>query len=141
MNTSLAYKEELPYETYEQYHRRKKNPAKRKKRKVKKNKFFYRIVTLAILFCTSLFITNQACVRRNSADLGYAVEYDFTNQLPSEQRLLRVKNMTLISRNDQKAVVEADGLSSNAPHTAMTVRGNFIKDSSGRWILTDSSVS
>jgi len=93
------------------------------------------IISLGIIIITSLFITSKLYISSNSKDLGFAVEYNLTNGLSSENKLLRVQKMSLLYFDGEVAVVEASGLSKISPHKTTSIRGSFKKDSNKSWIL------
>lgn len=91
------------------------------------------IISISIITIASFFIIHNIYISKNSKDLGFAVEYNFTTGFSSENKLLRVQKMSLIYCDGETAVVEASGLSKNSPHKITSVRGSFKKDNNKSW--------
>jgi hypothetical protein len=116
---------------YKKRRRLERNILLRSKRK----KMLFTIISLGLIIIASFFITNNLYISSNSKDLGFAVEYNLTNGLSSENKLLRVQKMSLLYFDGEVAVVEASGLSKISPHKTTSIRGSFKKDSNKSWIL------
>ena len=93
------------------------------------------IISLGLIIITSLFITHNIYITSNSKDLGFAVEYNLTTGLSSENKLLRVQKMSLVYCDGETAVVEASGLAKTPPHKITSVKGSFKKDNNKSWNL------
>lgn len=109
--------------------------SKRITAKSKQRIIIYLITSLGLVVITSFFITYNIYVYTNSKDLEFAVEYNFTSGFSYENKLLRVKRMSLIYCDGDTAIVEAFGLSKKAPHKSISVKGSFKRDSTRHWIF------
>ena len=109
----------------------KRHAALRKKRKL----LLSLIISLGLIIIASFFITRDIYISSSSKDLGFAVEYNFTNGFSSENKLLRVQKMSLIYNDGETAVVEASGLSKASPHESTSIKGSFKKDDNKSWYL------
>lgn len=131
MNTNLALQKPTSYEYQKQ-----KNIQKNKN-KPNKNNFLYSIITIGLIVMSSYFITHDFYISKNSQDLYFAVEYNFTNNRDINNCLLRVQYMSLINSDGKNATVKVSGLSKTRPHHTISLTGNFTKDSNKSWQLTD----
>ena len=104
-------------------------------RRAKRKSIFFLIISLGLITIASFFITRNIYISINSKDLGFAVEYNFTTGFSSENKLLRVQKMSLVYCDGETSVVEASGLSKNAPHKNICVKGSFKKDNNKSWYL------
>lgn len=103
--------------------------------KSKRKKILHLTISLGLIFITSFLLTHSLYVRNNSKDLGFAVEYNLTTGFSSENKLLRVQEMSLIYFDGDTAIVEASGLSKNTPHKKTFIRASFKKDINKCWIF------
>ncbi len=90
-------------------------------------------ISMFIIIFTAFYTGRYTYITLNSKDLFYAVEYNLTHGHNSKQ-LMRVQNLTLISKNHTTAVVEATGLSQSVPHKTITIRASF-KNCHNLWQL------
>lgn len=131
MNTNLALQKPTSYEHQKPKH------IQKTKIKSHKNNSIYSIITTSIIVISSYFITHNFYVWKNSQDLSYAVEYNFTKNSDINNSLMRVQYMTLINSDGQNATVEASGLSKSRPHHTISLTGNFTKDNNNSWRLQE----
>jgi hypothetical protein len=117
------------------YNRKKRRFRRNIITKDKKKFMFSLMISLGLIIIVSFFITHNIYINSNSKDLGFAVEYNFTTGLPSENKLLRVQKMSLIYYDGESAVVEASGLSKKAPHKLISVKGSFKQNANKSWHL------
>lgn len=103
--------------------------------KSKRKKILHLIISLGLIIITSFLLTHNLYVRNNSNDLGFAVEYNLTTGFSSENKLLRVQEMSLIYFDGDTAIVEASGLAKNPPHNKTFVRASFKKDINKCWVF------
>lgn len=103
--------------------------------KSKRKKVIHLIISLGLITITSFFLTHDLYVRNNSKDLGFAVEYNLTTGFSSENKLLRVQQMSLTYFDGDTAIVEASGLSKNPPHQVTYIKASFKKDTNKCWIF------
>ena len=103
--------------------------------KSKRKKIFYLIISLGLIILTSFLLTNYLYIRNNSKDLGFAVEYNLTTGFSSENKLLRVQEMSLIYFDGDTAIVEASGLAKNPPHNKTFIRASYKKDINKCWVF------
>lgn len=120
------------------YKYQKSKSIKKTKNKFRKNSSIYSIISIVLIVISSYFITQNFYLSKNSKDLSYAVEYAFTKS-NTDNSLLRVKYMTLISCDGNSATVEASGLSKSKPHHTISIIGNFSKDNNQSWHLVEIS--
>lgn len=92
------------------------------------------ILILAVLIVISSFIIRNIYLNNKFQDLYYSANYNLTSRFGSE-KLLRINNMTLVFSDDKTAMVEAYGLSTEAPHKNIGIKGRFQKNTSGSWEL------
>lgn len=107
--------------------------------KAKRKKLLHLIISLGLIIITSIFLTHNLYILHNSTDLGFAVEYNLTSSFSSENKLLRVQQMSLIYFDGDTAIVEASGLSKNPPHKMTSIKASFKKDSNKCWIFQNFS--
>ena len=107
--------------------------SKRNKKKYKRRRLMVLIISCLILVITFLVI-RYVHIKSSCKDLDYAVEHYLTSG-KNDQNLLRVKTMTLIFSDNDKAVVQAFGLSQEDPHREIGIEGHFKKDSVNSWKL------
>jgi len=93
------------------------------------------IISVGLVSLVSFFIAHNIYISNSSKDLGFAVEYNFTTNSSSENKLLRVQKMSLIYCDGETAIVEASGLSKNEPHKNVSLRGSFKKNNNKSWTL------
>lgn len=103
--------------------------------KSKRKKMLHLIISLGLIIITSFFLTHNLYIRNNSKDLGFAVEYNLTTGFSSENKLLRVQEMSLIYFDGDTAIVEASGLAKNPPHEKTSIKASFKKDINKCWIF------
>jgi hypothetical protein len=101
--------------------------------KAKRKKILGLIISLGLITITSFFLTHNLYVRNNSKDLGFAVEYNLTTGFSSQNKLLRVQQMSLIYFDGDTAIVEASGLAKKPPHEKTSIKASFIKDTNKCW--------
>lgn len=109
--------------------------------KSKRKKIMYLVITVALITLTSFFLAHNLYIRNNSKDLGFAVEYNLTSGISTENKLLRVQQMSLIYFDGETAIVEASGLAKNPPHQMTSIKASFKKDSTKCWIFENSFIS
>lgn len=131
MVNNMPLEEELFSYKKRRQRRIKKRANLRKKRKL----IISLIISLTLIIITSFFITHHIYISSNSKDLGFAVEYNFTNGFSSENKLLRVQKMSLLYNDGETAVVEASGLSKASPHKSTAIKGSFKRDKNKSWYL------
>ena len=131
MNTNLALQKSTSYKHQKPKHIRKTEI------KPHKNSYIYSIITMSIIVISSYFITHNFYVFKNSQDLYYAVEYNFTKANNLNGSLLRVQYMTLISSDGQNATVEVSGLSKAKPHHTISLTGKFTRDNNKIWRIKE----
>lgn len=105
--------------------------------KAKRKKILHLIISLTLIIITSFLLTRNLYVHNNSKDLGFAVEYNLTTGFSSENKLLRVQEMSLIYFDGDTAIVEASGLAKNPPHQTTSIKASFKKDINKCWILNN----
>ena len=103
--------------------------------KSKRKKLFHLIISLGLISATSFFLTHNLYIHNNSKDLGFAVEYNLTTGFSSENKLLRVQQMSLTYFDGETAIVEASGLAKNPPHQITSIKASFKKDNNKCWIF------
>ena len=103
-------------------------------KKQRKKRRITLLIFSALIIGIGLFFTYKLYIKNKCKDLGYAVEHYLTSK-KSEDRLLRVQNMTLVFSDKNTAIVKAYGLSSDEPHAQSAVEGMFRKDSLDSWTL------
>ena len=113
----------------------KRNRKRKQIYKCKKYSYFFKLAPICSIIICAFLSTHILYISSNCKDLYYATEYYFTHGFSSENKLLRVKNITLISCNENTAVIEVYGLSKNKPHKSISIRGNFKKDTTSSWYL------
>ena len=101
---------------------------KRKRRKIKT------IIIVVLLVAISSFIIRELYLNNECKDLYYSANYNLTSTF-SNEKLMRVNNMTLIFSDNETAMVDAYGLSTESPHKTIGIRGRFLKSPSGTWEL------
>ena len=116
-------------------YKKKRRLERKLMRKAKRKSILSIIISLGLILAASFFITHNIYISNNSKDLGFAVEYNFTTGFSSENKLLRVQKMSLVYCDGETSVVEASGLSKNAPHKNISVKGSFKKDNNKSWHL------
>ena len=131
MNSNLALQKPSSYEYQKPKH------IQKTKIKPHKNNSIYSIIAIGIIVISSYFITHDFYVLKNSQNLSYAVEYNFTKNSDINNSLMRVKYMTLISYDGKNATVEVSGLSKSKPHYTISLTGNFTKDADNSWQLKE----
>ncbi|WP_294153812.1 hypothetical protein [uncultured Clostridium sp.] len=133
MNTNLASQKP----TINDYEYLKQRHIKKTYRKRHNNNALYSIITTVLIVISSFFITQDFYILKNSQDLYYAVEYNFTRANDINDSLLRVQYMTLISSDGQNATVEVSGLSKAKPHHTISMTGNFTRVSNKSWQIKE----
>ncbi|WP_160687360.1 hypothetical protein [Clostridium sp. C2-6-12] len=103
--------------------------------KSKRKKILGLIISLGLITITSFFLTHNLYVRNNSKDLGFSVEYNLTTGFSSENKLLRVQEMSLIYFDGDTAIIEASGLAKSPPHEKTSIKASFKKDANKCWIF------
>jgi hypothetical protein len=101
--------------------------------KSKRKKMSHLIISLGLITITSFFLTHNLYIHNNSKDLGFAVEYNLTTGFSSENKLLRVQQMSLIYFDGDTAIVKASGLNKNPPHEMNSIKASFKKDTNNCW--------
>lgn len=107
--------------------------SQRLKMRRKRRRIMAIIIGVLFIAISSLIIRN-IYINKHCEDLYYSANHNLTSGF-SHERLLRVNNMTLIFSDNENAMVEAYGLSKDAPHKTIGIKGRFLKNSSGSWIL------
>jgi hypothetical protein len=92
------------------------------------------IIIGAILITITTFIIRSIYLDKKCQDLYYSANYNLTSRFNNE-KLLRVDNMTLVFSDVDTAMVEAHGFSTESPHKTIGIKGRFLKNNSGSWIL------
>ncbi len=92
-------------------------------------------ISLALIAATSLLVADNLYVYSNSKDLEFVVERNFTSGFSPENKLLRVQRISLVYYDTDTAIVEAFGLSKEAPHKSTSIKGSFKRDSNDRWVF------
>ena len=90
---------------------------------------------LIIIFIIAGLLLKTKYVSYKCQDLTYAIDYYFTNWEDKDLRINRVQSITLIGKSEDKATVEAFGLSHTEPYQRTTLIGEFTKDQNGSWIM------
>ena len=119
--------------------RSKKNQTREKtsrinKLKRKKKKRMQRIIAIISFLAVTAILTYVLYKKYKYTDLQYAVETSLTNG-KGDVSLLRVQNISLVFNDTDMAIVEASGLSKNAPHSTTTLKGYYKKDFLNSWKL------
>ena len=96
---------------------------------------YYAYIIFSVLIFTSFNIGKFTYINLNSRDLSYAVEYNLTHGFHSN-KLMRVKNLKLVSKEKNRIIVEASGLSKALPHRTIYVTASF-KNSNNSWQLEE----
>lgn len=133
MNSNLA----LQKPTINDYEYLKRKHIKKTQRRSHKNNSLYSIITTGMIVISAFFITQNFYVLKNSQDLYYAVEYNFTKNSDVNKSLMRVKYMTLINSDGKNATVEVSGLSKSKPHHTISLTGKFTRDNNNSWQLKE----
>jgi len=105
---------------------------KKKRRQIRLTIFSLILISIACYFLWQLYNKHQR------KDLQYAVEQSLTTGNESE-RLLIVKNISLIFNDSDSAVVEVSGLSKKEPHVNTKIKGCFRKGFMDSWELSSAS--
>lgn len=105
---------------------------KRTKRIITNISTFSLLLVIGYIIC-QIYLTNRC------KDLQYAVDYYLTSG-NEEDRLLRVKNITLVFSDKDTAVIEAYGLNKSKPHATTAIEGHFRKDSFDSWKLENTYI-
>lgn len=113
----------------------KRNRKRKQTYKGRKHSYFFKLASVCSIVICAFLSTHTLYISSNCKDLYYATEYYFTHGFSSDNKLLRVKNITLISCDDNTAVIEVYGLSKNKPHKSISIRGNFKKNTASSWYL------
>ena len=109
--------------------------VQRLKMKKRRRRLLAIIIGVVLITISSLIIRN-IYIKNKCEDLYYSANYNLTSRFNSE-KLLRVNNMTLVFSDNETAMVEAYGLSTEAPHRTIGIKGRFMKSASGSWGLED----
>lgn len=133
MNSNLV----LQKPTINDYEYLKQKHIKKIQKRSHKNNSLYSIITTGLIVISAFFITQDFYILKNSQDLYYAVEYNFTRANDINDSLLRVQYMTLISSDGQNATVEVSGLSKAKPHHTISLTANFTRNSNKSWQIKD----
>lgn len=133
MNTSSALQKPTIYD----FEHLKQKHIKKTLRRSHKNNSLYSIITAGLIVISAFFITQDFYISKNSQNLYYAVEYNFTKANNINNSLMRVKYMTLISSDGQNATVEVCGLSKAKPHHTISLIGKFTRDSNKIWHIKE----
>lgn len=113
----------------------KKNKKSKSRLVSSKNLNLLPSICLIIIILTAMFITRTKYICNNSKNLQFAVEYNLTTGFSSKNKLLRVQTMSLISSDEESAIIEAFGLSKSAPHKSTIIRASFKRDNDRTWYL------
>lgn len=133
MNTNSALRSPTIYD-FE--HLRQKH-IKKTLRRSRKSNSIYSIITTGLIVISAFFITQDFYISKNSQDLYYVVEYNFTKGNNINDSLLRVQYMTLIYSDGQNATVKVSGLSKAKPHHTISLTGNFTRDNNKSWRIKE----
>ena len=133
MNTNSALRSPTIYD-FE--HLRQKH-IKKTLRRSRKSNSIYSIITTGLIVISAFFITQDFYISKNSQDLYYAVEYNFTKANNINNSLMRVKYMTLIYSDGQNATVKVSGLSKAKPHHTISLTGIFTRDNNKSWRIKE----
>lgn len=107
-----------------------------RKQRLKKRKRKKRIILCIFAIFTAIisYFSWKLYVINKSKDLQYAIESSLTSG-NEDERLLRVKNITLIFNDNNTAVIEASGLSKSEPHSSLKIKGYYKKGFMDSWQL------
>ena len=102
--------------------------------KLWKRKKFKRSLLLFIIILISIFVLKKIYIKLNCRNLDYAVEH-YLSTGKEDNRVLRVRTMTLIFCDNNKAVVQVFGLKKDTPHNNIGIESHLKKDKFNSWIL------
>ncbi|GFP74919.1 hypothetical protein [Clostridium fungisolvens] len=111
-------------------------PIKNKKRLA--NKFRFARVALAsaivisIISLININMTNSKC-----KDLNYATNHYMTTGIFNKSKVLTVNGMKLLFSDDNKAIVEVEGLYYESPHIRKKYQLSLSKTKGSMWKLDD----
>lgn len=107
--------------------------VQRLRMKRKRRRLLAIIIGIVLITISSLIIRN-IYLNNKCEDIYYSANYNLTSRFNNE-KLLRVNNMTLVFSDNEIAMVEAYGLSTEVPHKTIGIKGRFMKSTSGSWDL------
>lgn len=121
--------------------RKKDLMIKRKVRLKQRRKRFFlaSIVFLGVIIISSTLIY-KSYINSKCKDLSYAINYSLTTEGEKDQRLLDIKQSSLVFQDDDTAIVEASGFAKEKPHSNTSIKGYFKKTSSGVWKLNKTAL-
>lgn len=125
----------IPLEEIKLIHKKRKRLKEQIAVKSKRKIILSLTISLGLIISTSFLIADNLYLYTNSKDLEFVVEHNFTSGFSSENKLLRVQQMSLIYCDEDTAIVEAFGLSKEAPHKSTSIKGSFKRDNNNHWIF------
>ena len=134
MHNNLAKK----YENYDIgiNHKKKTYPKKRAKKRQLSNlrSNMYKKIYIASIIFVSFLSSYNTYININCRDLYYSIEYNLTQGFPSNERLFRIQDISIIESKNNTKIVNVSGLSKKAPHKTISIIANFKKEN-GIWVL------
>ena len=91
------------------------------------------LLSLLFIFIVS-FVIRMVYIKSGCKELDFAVEHYLTSN-KNDESLVRVQTMTLVFSDNEKAVVQAFGLSKKEPHSMIGIEGHFKKNNLNSWKL------
>ncbi|GKU25695.1 hypothetical protein [Clostridium folliculivorans] len=89
-------------------------------------------IVIALIYLININMTNSKC-----KDLNYATNHYMTTGLLNKNKVLTVNGMKLLFSDDNKAIVEVDGLYYKSPHIRKKYQLSLSKTKGSMWKLDD----
>ncbi|MBK1811889.1 hypothetical protein JHL18_14805 [Clostridium sp. YIM B02505] len=89
-------------------------------------------IVIAMICLININMTNSKC-----KDLNYATNHYMTTGIFNKNKVLTVNGMKLLFSDDNKAIVEVDGLYYESPHTRKKYQLSLSKTKGRMWKLDD----
>lgn len=134
MTSNVSFEREL-FDMESFVYKRRRKLKKHNIARAKKRNMLFLILSLSFITISAFYITHNIYISRNSKDLEFSVEYNFTSGFLSNNKLLRVQKMSLVYYDSETAIVEASGLAKDPPHKNTTLKGSFKKGDNKSWYL------
>ncbi|MGL5151152.1 MAG: hypothetical protein ACRC7N_11340 [Clostridium sp.] len=99
----------------------------------KRKKSIYRPYLILLSFIVLLYIGKIIYVSYKCKDLYEAANYLFTTNECGDLSLMRVKNISLIYKGDDYALIQASGLNKIPPHETTYIEAEFKRNSFSSW--------
>lgn len=102
------------------------------------NKFRFTKIALAFaLSITMIFLININITNSKCKDLNYATNHYMTTGIFNKNKVLTINGMNLLFSDDNKAIIEVDGLYYKSPHIRKKYQLSLSKTKGGMWKLDD----